>query len=151
MPGYKKRLKKLWRNLNILEYASVCSLTFSAGNYSFSYWIAWTERICDAKKRTKHHQSRKQLCKFNSRRLDKMEIFVQKFMMFLPQQCEYKQLLWIEWKIGYEIRCKKGCHSIGFLKPNSQQTKHRSSAYGRKKATPIITHGKVCGGYFNAE
>lgn len=151
MPGYKKRLKKLWRNVNVVEYASLWSLTFSAGNYSFSCWIAWTERICDATERTAHHQSPKQPCKFNSSQLEIMNTLIRDRLICLPQQCKYKQLLWIEWKVGYEIRRKKRGHGIGFLKPNGQQAKDGSSAHSRKKATPIITHGKIRCGYLNAK
>lgn len=69
----------------------------------------------------------------------------------LPQQCEYKQLLWVEWKIGYEIGGEHRCHCFRFLEPHGQQTKHSCSAYGGKETSPIITHGKIGCGYFNAE
>lgn len=44
------------------DYVFYRSLTFSAGNCSFSYWIAWTERICDATKRITLLRIPKQLC-----------------------------------------------------------------------------------------
>lgn len=50
-------------------------------------------------------------------------------------------------KVGHEHR---GDRFLS-LKPNGQQSKHRCATYRGEKTSPVISHGKVNGGYFDAE
>lgn len=69
----------------------------------------------------------------------------------LPDQREHKQFLRIEWKIHGEICWKHRSHRIGALEPDGQQAEDGGSTDSGEKSTPIISHGKIRCGDFDAE
>jgi len=69
----------------------------------------------------------------------------------LPNQCEDKQLLGIEGKLGGEVREEQGPNGIRILEPNGQKSEDSGATNGGEEATPVVAHRKVGGGDLYAE
>lgn len=71
--------------------------------------------------------------------------------IFLPNQGEDEKLLWIVGKIHCEVGQEQSCQGVGLLEPHGEQAEESRATNGSEEASPVISHGEVRRGYFNAE